>query len=111
MLFAEKSRELLGNGHAEFDKLNSTDKTAYVLGSELWKYDFDDLLSLVKEYVVGVWDAHKQNCTMMICALVNFSPLLRFCSWLELRGKWISYVPQVRQEKMACMCMCLWLCP
>ena len=44
------------NGYAEFDELK---KTAYVLGSELWEYDFDDLLSLVKEYVVGVWDARK----------------------------------------------------
>ena len=52
--FVEKLRELLGNGYAEFDKLNSIEKTAYVLGSELWKYD-----SLVKEYVVGVWDACK----------------------------------------------------
>ena len=53
--------KLLGNGYAEFDKLNSIEKTAYVLGSELWEYDFDDLLSLVKEYVVGVWDARKQK--------------------------------------------------
>ena len=36
----EKLRELLGNRYAEFDKPN---KTAYVLGSELWEYDFDDL--------------------------------------------------------------------
>ena len=41
--------------------INSIEKTAYVLGSELWEYDFDDLLSLVKEYVVGVWDARKQK--------------------------------------------------
>ena len=59
--FVEKLRELLGNRYAKFDKLNSTEKTAYVLGSELWEYDFDDLLSLVKEYVVGVWDARKQK--------------------------------------------------
>ena len=57
----EKLRELLGNRYTEFYKLNSTEKTAYVLGSELWEYDFDDLLSLVKEYVVGVWEAHKQK--------------------------------------------------
>ena len=59
--FVEKLRELLGNRYAEFDKLNSIEKTAYILGSELWEYDFDDLLSLVKEYVVGVWDARKQK--------------------------------------------------
>ena len=59
-IFAEKLRELLGNSYADFD-LNSIEKKAYVLGSELWEYDFDDLLSLVKEYVVGVWDARKQK--------------------------------------------------
>ena len=45
----------------QFDKLNSIEKTAYVLGSELWEYDFDGVLSLVKEFVVGVWDARKQK--------------------------------------------------
>ena len=54
-------QELLGNRYAYFDKLNSIKKTVYVLGSELWEYDFDDLLSLVKEYVVGVWDVRKQK--------------------------------------------------
>ena len=85
--FVEKLQELLGNRYAEFYKLNSMEKTAYVLGSELWEYDFDDLLSLVKEYVVGVWEVRKQNCTVMTRALVNFSPWMRICSWLELRGK------------------------
>ena len=59
--FVEKLLELLGIRYAEFDKLNSIEKTAYVLGSELWEYNFDDLLSLVEEYVVGVWDARKQK--------------------------------------------------
>ena len=53
--------ELLENRYADFDEHNSIEKTAYVLGSELWEYDFDDLLSLVKEYVVGVWDARKHK--------------------------------------------------
>ena len=52
-MFVDK---LLGNRYADFDKLNSIQKRAYVLGSELWEYDFNDLLSLVKEYVVGVWE-------------------------------------------------------
>ena len=51
--------------------LNSIEKTAYVFGSELWEYDFDHLLSLVKEYVVGVWDVHKQK---LYGDEVNFSP-------------------------------------
>ena len=53
------------------------------------------------------------NCMVMTRALVNFSPWLRICSWLELRGKWmVSYVPQVREEQMVskdlslCACVC-----
>ena len=42
-----------------FDKLYSTEKTACILGNELWEYNFDHLLSLVKEYVVGDWDVRK----------------------------------------------------
>ena len=56
VIFREKLWELLGNRYANFDKL-----TSIVLGSKLWDCNFDDLLSLVKEYVVGVWDACKKD--------------------------------------------------
>ena len=100
------------NGYAEFDKLNSIEKTAYVLGSELWEYDIDNLLSLVKEYVVaGVWMRIYKNCMVMTCAPVNFSPWLRICSWLELRGKlMVSYIPQVREEQMVRICLYVHVC-
>ena len=58
-LFADISLARLCSSGEGGDK--SIEKTAYVLGSELWEYDFDNLLSLVKEYVVGVWDACKQK--------------------------------------------------
>ena len=61
VIFVEKLQELLGDKYVNFDELNSIEKIAYVLGSELWEYDFDHLLSLVKEYVVGVWEARKQK--------------------------------------------------
>ena len=41
-----------------------------------------------------------------LCPIVNFSPWLRICSWLELRGEWIvSYVPKVREEQMVRICL------
>ena len=43
VIFVEK---LLEDRYVNFDKLNSIEKTAYVLGSELCEYDFDHLLSL-----------------------------------------------------------------
>ena len=36
----EKLWKLLGDRYVNFVKLNSIGKTAYVLGSELWEYDF-----------------------------------------------------------------------
>ena len=38
-----------------------TDKTAYVLGSELWEENFEDTLTLVKEFIVDVWELRKQK--------------------------------------------------
>ena len=47
----------------------------------------------------------------MTHALVNFSPWLRICSWLELRGKGlVSYVPQVREEQMVRICLYVYTC-
>ena len=57
---------------------------AYVLGSELWEYDFDHLL-ISQLSAAGVTDARKHMVITHV--LVNFSPWLRSCSWLESRGK------------------------
>ena len=37
------------------------DKSSYVLGSELWESKFDGLLSLVKEYIIDVWEIRKHK--------------------------------------------------
>ena len=42
-------KELFGDRYVNSGKLNSIEET---LGSELWEYDFEHLLSLVKEYPV-----------------------------------------------------------
>ena len=39
-----EASELLGNRYAHFGKLNSIEKTAYILGSGLWEYEFDSLV-------------------------------------------------------------------
>ena len=44
-----KLKELLGDRYADFEVLNSVEKTSYVLGSELWEQNFKSLLSLVKK--------------------------------------------------------------
>ena len=37
------------------------EKSSYVLGSELWESKFDELLSLVKEYIIDVWEIRKHK--------------------------------------------------
>ena len=44
-----------------FEQLSDIDKTAYVLGSELWEENFEDTLRLVKEFIVDVWEVRKQK--------------------------------------------------
>ena len=56
--FVLKLEELLGDRYADFEALNSVEKTSYVLGSELWKQNF---ISLLKEFIVNVWEVKKQK--------------------------------------------------
>ena len=51
--FQEVLKQLLGVRYAEFKTLSAVEKTSYVLGSEIWEDDFDALLHLVKEFIVG----------------------------------------------------------
>ena len=48
--FMKKLQELLEDNNEDFESLDNVEKSAYVLGSELWESKFDGLLSLVKEY-------------------------------------------------------------
>ena len=44
--FMVKLEELSADRYADFELLNSVEKTSYVLGSELWVKNFKSLLSL-----------------------------------------------------------------
>ena len=59
LTFLKKLQELLGDKYIDFDSLNYLEKTSYVLGSELWEDDFSSLLSIVKEFIVDVWESRK----------------------------------------------------
>ena len=56
--FRAKVKELIGDS---FEQLSDVDKTAYVLGSELWEENFEDTLRLVKEFIIDVWEVRKQK--------------------------------------------------
>ena len=59
--FIKKLQELLEDEYEDFESLDKVEKSSYVLGSELWESKFDGLLSLVKEYVIDVWEIRKHK--------------------------------------------------
>ena len=59
--FIKKLQELLEDEYEDFESLDKVEKSSYVLGSELWESKFDGLLSLVKEYIIDVWEIRKHN--------------------------------------------------
>ena len=59
--FMKKLQELLEDDYEDFESLENVEKLSYVLGSELWENKFYGLLSLVKEYIVDVWEIRKQK--------------------------------------------------
>ena len=101
----EKFRELLGD---RYDKLNNIEKNCIC---ELWEYDFVHLLSLVKEYVVGVWETYKQklydddSCPSQLQSLAENMQL----AGVEGKGM-VSYVPQVKEEQMIRICLYVYVC-
>ena len=82
--FMKKLQELLEDDYANLDSLVNVEKLSYFLGSELLEstYNkFDGLLSLVKEYVVDMWEIRKHNLINSILSLHQ-----RICLWLKGRG-------------------------
>ena len=59
--FIKKLQELLEDEYEDFESLDKVEKLSYVLGSELWESKFDELLSLVKEYIIDVWEIRKHK--------------------------------------------------
>ena len=72
---------------------------------------FDHLLSLVKEYVVGVWDARKQKLYGDDWCPSQLQSLAEDLQLAGVRGKrMVSYVSQVREEQMVRICLCVSPC-
>ena len=60
-MFYKKLQELLEDEYEDFESLGKVEKSSYVLGSELWESKFDGFLSLVKEYIIDVWEIRKHK--------------------------------------------------
>ena len=52
---------MLEDDYEDFKSPENIEKSSYMLGSELEKSKFDALLSLVKKYIVDVWETRKHK--------------------------------------------------
>ena len=66
--FKRKIKELIGDS---FEQLSDIDKTAYVLGSEFWEENFEDMLRLLKEFIIGVAMGGKEAETLWRGHMLN----------------------------------------
>ena len=57
----EELSNLLGSQFSQFLCLDSVEKTSFILDSELWEENFSALLSLVKRYIIDVWEVWKNK--------------------------------------------------
>ena len=57
--FMLELRRELGNRFERFQSLDSFVKSSYVLGSEAWDECSSGLLSLIKDFVLSVWEERK----------------------------------------------------
>ena len=57
----KKLQKLLEDDYDDFESLDNVENSSCVLGSELWESKFDGLLSLIKEYIVDVWEVRKHK--------------------------------------------------
>ena len=60
-LFLEHLKNNLGN---EFEHLKNCDiagKSHFILGTELWGSRYEELLCLVKSYIIDIWELRKSN--------------------------------------------------
>ena len=57
--FMLELRRELGDGFEHFQSLDSFEKSSYVLGSEAWEEYSSGLLSLIKDFVLSVWEERK----------------------------------------------------
>ena len=73
--FIKKLQELLEDEYEDFESLDKVEKSSFVLGSELWESKFDELLSLVKEYIIDCGKYENINYMIVTQDSVNNSIL------------------------------------
>ena len=60
-LFLELLKNNFGNKFEHLKSYNIAGKSHFMLGTELWGSGYEELLSLVKSYIIDIWELHKSK--------------------------------------------------
>ena len=60
-LFLEHLKNNLGNEFEHFKNCDIAGKSHFILGTELWGSRFEELLRLVKSYIIDIWELRKSK--------------------------------------------------
>ena len=60
-LFLEHLKNNLGNEFEHFKSCNIAGKSHFILGTELWGSRYEELLRLVKSYIIDIWELRKSK--------------------------------------------------
>ena len=58
-LFLEHLKNNLGNEFEHFKNCDTAGKSHFILGTELWGSRYEELLRLVKSYIIDIWELRK----------------------------------------------------
>ena len=60
-LFLEHLKNNLGNEFEHFKSCDIAGKAHFILGTELWGSRYEELLRLVKSYIIDIWELRKSK--------------------------------------------------
>ena len=60
-LFLEHLKNYLGKEFEHFKSCDIAGKSHFILGTELWGSRYEELLHLVKSYIIDIWELHKSK--------------------------------------------------
>ena len=60
-LFLEHLKNNLGNKFEHFKNCDIAGKSHFILGTELWGSRYEELLRLVKSYIIDIWELRKSK--------------------------------------------------
>ena len=61
LLFLEHLKNNLGKEFEHFKNCDIAGKSHFILGTELWGSRYEELLRLVKSYIIDIWELRKSK--------------------------------------------------